>query len=59
MVQVMPFGNYYGQSMNVKVNCSECYVPLVVAPMMERMEDQVAEAVHEHWDEETMVDGNW
>jgi hypothetical protein len=57
MVHIVPFGNYYGESMKVKVNCRECYIPLVDAPILERrVEEHVGEAFHENWDEETVVE---
>jgi hypothetical protein len=67
MVEVVRFGNHYGESMNVKVNCRECCVPLVVAPMGESVGEQREEAraevqgggvVTENWDGETIVNGN-
>jgi hypothetical protein len=51
MAHVVPFGNHYGESMNVKVNCRDCCVPLVVARMVERMVERMGESVEEQREE--------
>lgn len=50
-VAVVPFGHHHRETIDIKVTCKECYVPIVFAPL-EKAEDE-----QETWEESTGEDG--
>jgi hypothetical protein len=57
-VTIVPFGYHQGGPMNIKVNCKECYVPVVVAVKEggEKIEEE--EWKEEKWENEGDGDGD-
>jgi len=48
-VTVVPFGYHHAGAVHIKVNCKECYVPVVMAEKKVEKEREVAE---EEWAQE-------
>jgi hypothetical protein len=66
MVEMVPFGYHGERQMHVRIDCRECYIPLVSAPILESREERVEEQLGdaeiqrrgENWNEETVVETN-